>query len=98
MKRCEQKKNTFNTKKSTSRETLISYKYCGSSYTAGSCPAYGKRCLCHDKSDHFEKVCHSRQTPSKQRAVHEVYQDNEETEMAAHEFDVVRSSFQLSQH
>ena len=88
---------THLTEQDQPEEKLINCKYCRKVHMPRRCPAYRKRCSQCDKARYFEKVCRSqsRLTPrddNRQGNVHEVDQDNQETEVATQEFDVVRSN------
>ena len=88
--RCKQKNNIFHRS-----EVLINYKYSGNSHVPRRCPAYVKRCSQCEKGklfwESFQKPehIHTTRDDDRLRAVHEVQQDNEETDVTTQEFDVV---------
>ena len=60
MTKHEWKNNTFSRAKSTRRETLINYKYCGYSHVPVRCPGYDKRCSQCDKMNCFSQYVEAR--------------------------------------
>ena len=84
------------TEKNKTEENLITSNTVKTLHVQRWYLAYGKRCYCCEKANKFEKVhrSQSRQTPrddNRWRVVQDTYQNNEETAVAIHEINLLRS-------
>ena len=59
-------------------------RYCGGTHQPRQCPAYGKVCKESSKTEHFQKVCHSR----KSRVINEMEQEVSQ-EYTEHDLEMV---------
>ena len=96
VKKQEQKSNTLDKTKKAEEKCTFKFKYYGNTCESQRCLAYGRSCSGCQKLNHFEQVyrSHNRQVPQedkRDRAVHDVCQDNEDKEVSMQEFDTVRS-------